>query len=141
MIPQKYRHRAAAIESVLRTATLDKQETKALQNGYAFGDTKQLVDAKMDELYKSDGGNNADVPFEVVCSYSNWFDAHPEKIAGTPEISSSSTSYSPTSKGILADSSSRIALVLVIAHLPCFLSASIITHPGTKSKRNPCPNE
>ena len=89
MIPQKYRHRAAAIESVLRTATLDKQEIKALQNGYAFGDTKQLVDAKMDELYKSDGGNNADVPFEVVCSYSNWFDAHPKKIAGTPEISSS----------------------------------------------------
>lgn len=95
MIPFKYIFRAPAIEIVLRHVTLDKQETKALQNGYAFGETKKLVDDTMDRMCERELETESyvrrrpQVPFEVVCSYSNWFDAHPEKIAGTPEISSS----------------------------------------------------
>lgn len=92
MIHPQYKYREAAIAEILKSHSLDKQEIKALQNGYAFGDTQIDLEAVILKLYAQDNGGKVpqgDVPFEVICSCSNWFDAHPEKTAGKPEISSS----------------------------------------------------
>lgn len=88
----QYKYREAAIDMIIKSFPLNKQEIKALQNGYAFGNMQFELDAAISHLYiEATQGMTPqeEVPFEVICSCSNWFDAHPEKTAGKPEISSS----------------------------------------------------
>lgn len=70
----------------------DSQENKALQNGYIPPNLQKSLDERINFLvkyHKENHDKNFDAPLSTaeLMTYGTWFAMHPEKVAGTPTMS------------------------------------------------------